>query len=446
MSPAIRVAMVFALCSGCVPIRSDVRIVDYPEGTRHVDRVVQGSRVYRATAEIDDDNLVVQLTQVETCEQADVPLLRRKRITSKTEVPSLLGIHAEWAAGVGSLGLGGLTLLNPERACSQSAQDGTSSTTDPQTCVAVGWSLVGLGAVLTTIAIVDSVRATEEEQDLGTHEGEYVASTRACHAGPVIDTAVALQLGGPEASRPGKTSRLGEVAFSMFDVEADALPSPEHPASVAISGEVVPVKVTDPQHQALVRNLRDNPHSQLAARDLELARSACDTQVDGAARLPVKPDSGDAEITAARDAWQHAKLACGAQWSPDHQQRLDAVQKAITDNRIGAALLALSSGDLDRLDDMFADDPAAAARFRDDPDLLQALRKMVGEPARALVSSGGGHADVEHRLCRARSLFVRLRGQQAWDELKVQVAKNISDLGGGAPSNIVRVMDAARCD
>ena len=201
MSPAIRVAMVFALCGGCVPIRSNVRIVDYPEGTRHVDRVVEGSRIYRATAEIDDDNLVVKLTRIETCEEADIPLLRRKRITSKTEVPSLLGIRAEWTAGVGSLGLGGLTLLNPERACSQT-QDETSSTTDPQTCVALGWSLVGLGAVLTTIAIVDSVRAADEEQDLGTHEGEYIASTRACHAGPAIDTAVELRLGGAAASRP----------------------------------------------------------------------------------------------------------------------------------------------------------------------------------------------------------------------------------------------------
>lgn len=446
MSPVLRIAMVFALCGGCVSIRSDVRIVDYREGMRHVDRVVEGSRVYRAAAEINDDNLVVKLTRVETCEEADVPLLRRKRITSKTEVPSLLGIRAEWTAGLGSLGLGGLTLLNPERGCSQTAQDGTSSMTDPQTCVALGWSLVGLGAVITTIAIADSIRVTDEEQDLGTHEGEYVASTRACHAGPVVDTAVELRLGGAADSRPGQTSRLGEVAFSMFDVEGDALPSPEHPVSIAIGSEVVPVKVTDPQYQALVRNLRDNRHSRLAARDIELARSACDAQVDRAVQLQVKPDSADTEIAAARDAWQRAKLACGTQWSADHQQRLDAVQHAITDNRIGAALLALRSGQLDRLDDVLADDPAAAARFRDDPDLLQPLRKMVGEPARALVSGGRDHADVERRLCRARSTFVRLRGQQAWDLLKLAVARNISELGGGVPSNIVRTLDAAHCD
>jgi hypothetical protein len=195
-----------------------------------------------------------------------------------------------------------------------------------------------------------------------------------------------------------------------------------------------------------VRNLRDNPHSRLAARDIELARSACDAQVDGAAHLQVKPDSGDTEIAAARDGWQHAKLACGAQWSPDHQQRLDVVQQAITDNRIGAALLALRSGRLDRLDDVLADDPGAAKRFRDDPDLLQPLRKMVGEPARALVSGERDRADVERRLCRARSTFVRLRGQQAWDQLKVEVAKNISELGGGVPSNIVRILDATHCD
>lgn len=446
MSPGIRSAMLFALCGGCVAIHRDVKIIDYPEGTRHVDRVVEGSRAYRAASEIDDDNLVVKLTQVETCEKADVPILRRKRVTSKTEVPSLVGIRGEWLGGAGGLVLGGLTVMDPERSCSQTSQNSTSTTTDPQTCVAVGWGLVGLGVVLTTIAIVDSIRVSDEEHDLGTHDGEYAASSRECHAGPVIETAVELRLGTLEVSRGGQTSPSGEVAFSMLDVDSDALPSPGHPATIAIGGTAIPVEITAQQHQALVRNLRDNPHSRFAARDLELARSACDAQVDGAAHLQVKPDSGDAEIATARDAWQHAKLACGAQWSADHQQRLDAVHKAITNSRIGAALVALRSGDLDRLDDVLADDPAAAERFRDDPDLLQPLRKMVGEPARALVSGGHDHADAQRRLCRARSIFVRLRGQQAWDQLKVEVARNISELRGGVPSNIARIMDAARCD
>jgi len=446
MSPEGRYAMLFALCGGCVSIHRDVKIVDYPEGTRHLDRVVEGSRAYRAAAEIDDENLVVKLTQVETCEEADVPILRRKRVTSKAEVPSLVGIHGEWLGAAGGLAMGGLMAMNPERACSQTTQDGSSSTTDPQTCVALGWSLVGLGAVLTTIAIVDSIRVSDEEQDLGTHEGEYAASSRECHAGPVVDTAVELRLGAPAASRRGQTSRFGEVVFSMIDVDGDALPSSTHPASIAIGGKVVPVEVTDQQHRALARNLLANPHSRHAARTIELARSSCDAQVDGAVQLQVKLDSGDAEIAAARNAWRRARLACAAHWTSEQQRRLDAVQKAITNNRIGAALLAVGSGEFDRLDDVLADEPAAAERFREDPDLLQPLRKMVGEPARALVSRGRGRADAQRRLCRARSVFVRLRGQLAWDQLKVEVARNISELGGGVPSNIVRSMDAAHCD
>jgi hypothetical protein len=446
MSPGSWSALLFALCGGCAPIRRDVKIVDYPEGTRHVDRVVEGSHRYHAAADITDDNLVITLTQVEICEDADVPILRRKRMTSKTEIPSLLGIQGEWLSGAGGLILGGLMAVNPERACSQTSQDGSSDMTDPQTCVVLGWSLVGLGAVLTTIAIVDSIRVSDEEQDLGTHEGEYTASRRDCHAGPVSDTAVELRL-GTEAIHRGKTSQSGEVAFSMFDVEGGALPSPEHPASIAIGGDVAPVAVTEQQYQVLVRNLRDNPHSRLAARDLELARSACDAQVDGAARLQVKPDSADTELAAAQGAWQHAKLACGAQWSPDHQQRLDAVQKAIADNRIAAALLALKSGQLDRLVEVLGDDPVAARRFRDDPDLVQPLRSMVGEPTRrALLARGGDRAEAQRQLCRARSVFVRIWGQQAWDQLKVGVASNVSELGGGAPANIVRIMDAVRCD
>jgi hypothetical protein len=41
---------------------------------------------------------------------------------------------------------------------------------------------------------------------------------------------------------------------------------------------------------------------------------------------------------------------------------------------------------------------------------------------------------------------VRIRGTDQWDRLKVEIAKNISELGSGTQSTLVRLMDAARCE
>ena len=440
------VVAVLMVCSSCVSIKRDVKLVDYTEGTQHVDRVVGGSRQYHASAEITDDNLVVKLSKVEICEEADVPVVRRKRLTTKTEVPSLFGIQGEWLTAGGGVVLGGAMLARPETACSSTSQDGTTTTTDPQSCIALGWTLVGIGALVATIAIIDSIRVADEEQDLGTHEGEYTASRRDCHAGPVAGAAVELHLGERDASLSGTTTPLGEVAFSMVDVDEPALPSPSTPASIAIAGEAIPVPITEQQHRVLSSNLLGNPHSRIARSASQIAQKNCDNAVGDAERVQIKPDTADARVAELQDIWRRARADCAARWTAEHQAKYDIAGSAILENRIGAVLVALNAGDLDRVEDLLEHSPDVVARLREDPDVLQPLRRAVGEPTRALVLTKRNDAEIQHRLCRARQTFVKIRGSSDWDQLKVEVAKNISELGGGAQANIVRLMDAARCE
>lgn len=432
--------------AGCVSITSNTRLVEYPEGARHITRVVAGSRTYEAAADVEVVNLVVTLSAKETCEEADVPVVHRTRVTTKTQAPSHFGITEEFLAGFGGLALGGLALINPERACTTTGQTGAASTTDPQSCTALSWALAGVGALITTVAIIDTIRATDSEQDLGTHDGEYEASTHECHVRLVPNTTVELRLGEDALSLPGKTSQDGKVTFSMIDTWEGVLPSAKVPAKLWFGDKAVVVALTDKQGRELSARLRDNPRSRIAHDVAEAAQRSCDQAINNAQQVPITPDSDDVAISASLEAWQRAKTTCATRWTADHQRTAAAAEQAITENRIGAVAIALKARDLDRVDEVLATSKEAAASLRDDPKILQLLGMTVGEPTRALVSREGAIADSQHRLCRARQIFVRIRGADRWDLFKAGVARNVSDLTGRLPSMIVRLMDAARCE
>lgn len=232
----------------------------------------------------------------------------------------------------------------------------------------------------------------------------------------------------------------------MLDAWDELLPSEDAPAKILIGDNVVSVAVTNQQRRELAASLLDNPRSRLARDRAEGAQKSCDAAVANAQKIEIKADSDDAAVGESRDVWDRAKVTCTALWSAEDQLKRDAAEKTISENRIGAIVVALNAGDLDRVEDLLAKNPAITTLVRDDAGIVQLLRKTVGEPARALVSAGRNIAGVQRRLCRARQVFVKIRGEDKWDQFKVEVAKNIGELGGGVPSNIVRLMDAARCE
>jgi hypothetical protein len=445
-SRSVLLPALFAIHAGCVSFTSDTRIVEYPAGTRHIDRVVEGSRAYTAAAEIDGTDLVVTVTKQDRCELAEVPLVRRVRTTTKTEVPSAIGLRGEVLAAATGLVLGGVMIVEPDRTCASTSDDGTRSTVDPATCTAAGWGLVLLGAAIATVAIFDAAGGRDEHEELGIHEGAYERSERACHAGPAADAVVALRLGDHLLELPGQTSEAGVATFSLVDAWSEVLPFPDKPAMLVIGGAVSPVSITIDQHHMLFSNLRASPATRLA-RDLAAAGQArCDQLVNDADQLEIRPDFGEAAMRDARAAWQHARGACAALWTPHHNARHAAAEQAITDSQIDAVVIALTAGDLDRVDQMLDAHPEMIPQLRDDPDTLSLLRKIVGEPTRALAISTAGRSEAGQRLCHARRVFVAIRGRDLWNELKQEVAQNVSELRNAPRSTIVRLMDAARCD
>lgn len=440
------ILLVVAMAVGCAPIKSEVSVVEYPEGTRHMKRAVKGSRTYDAEVQVDGTNLVITLASKEMCEEADVPIVRRKRVTTKTEIPGKFGIAGEYLAGGAGIVLGGLIVANPERACTSTDGSGNTTMNDPQDCVTLGWGIVAAGAIVVGIAAIDSIRVADEEVDLGTREGAYEAEARECHAGPVGDKNVELQLGKGELALQGKTSEGGEVTFALLDAWDDILPTPGTPGKLIVGDETVQLSITDKQSKDLATALYDNLHSRVARDASEETQKRCDAAVAAAQQQPVRADSADVAVADARESWQRAKAKCGLLWNADDQSRRDAAEKAIGENRVGAVVLALNAGNLDRVDELLNADKGLAALLHDDPGVIQLLRKIVGEPTRAMTAGGKDVADSQRRLCRARRLFVTIRGAEKWNQFKLEVAQNVSELGGGVPSNIVRLMDAAPCD
>ena len=433
-----------ALLAGCVAYTRDTRIVEFPAGTRHIDRIVDGSRSYHASAEIEGTDLVVTLAKVERCEVADVPLVRRVRITTKTEVPSPIGLSGELIAGIVGTVVGVAAIADPTQACTSNRSDGTASTVDPATCTTAGWGLVGVGASLLVLGVVDTVRGSDEQEPLDVVEGPYERSEQVCHDGPAAHTTVELQLGEHRLDLTGKTAADGVVRFSLLDAPSDLLPSPDAPAQLAVGRAVLALDVRHDQRGALFTHLLASPGSRVVADLADDAQGRCDRDVARARQPVIAWD--DANIREARARWQRAQATCLARWTADHQRDRDASEHAILDNRVDTVVAALTANDLDRVDDVLAVHPETIAGLRDRSDVVMLLRRLVGEPTRAVAAAATASADARERLCRARHIFVAIRGEPAWRELQQQIAQNVSELDGTPRATIVRKMDAARCD
>jgi hypothetical protein len=127
-----RLAAGLALCVGCATLKTETRIVEYPEGTRHVKRVVPGSRTYEAALQVRGVDLLLTLSTQTICEEAEVPLVRRKRITTRTSTNS--AILGEYWLGATGVALGGIIITYPQRVCTSPGTAGGE--TDPEDCAA----------------------------------------------------------------------------------------------------------------------------------------------------------------------------------------------------------------------------------------------------------------------------------------------------------------------
>lgn len=444
MTVARALAGLVVVLGGCMSYTRDIRVVEYPAGTRHVDRAVAGSRSYHASAAIEGAELMVTLSQAERCEVADVPLVRRVRVTAKTQVPSPIGLRGEFLAGALAAVLGGAMIADPGRACASNDSDGAASGVDPATCSASGWGIVLVGAAITSLAIVDAARGSDEQEPLDVVEGAYERSEQACHNGPADGVAVELRLGDHLVDLPGKTSPQGVVSFSMIETPSNLLPSPEAPAQLAVGGEVIMLDVSYAQRGTLFRNLLASRSSRVVADLADSAQARCDRDVDRARHGAIALD--DTTIHEALERWQEAQTTCAARWTPDHQRERETSERAILDNRIDTVIAALTANQLDLVDHVLAEYPRVASALLGRPEVIALLRKLVGEPARAIAARGAAAPDARDRLCRAHRIVVAIGTEITWTKIESQIAQNISELAGTPPATIVRKLETARCE
>ncbi len=425
--------------AGCAQIASNVRIVEIPEGSQHVSRTVKDSRDYAAQLQIRGTTIAFAITTHERCEEADVPIVRKIRITDRHEVQKSVGITSELLIGAAGVVLGGLLVANPERGC---RSDGTSEMTDPQTCVALGWAVVAAGGVGVGIGLVDTIRLADSKVDLGTQEGPYEAKTTTCHEGPLARMDVVLQLGGGAFVARKQTSANGEVEFDLLDAPEHAIPTKAQPGELRVATDVLPLAITEDQASLLSGALYDAPGSRVARDAADGRKLRCDGRLDRAEKLLVRADTNDADVETAREAWRDAKSKCADDWTVDHQRRRDVGEVAIVENRVAAVLLALTTSNLERVDELVEEQ--LLPHLRGDAGVRLQLERLVIEPTQALVK-GKAEDAIQHRLCRARQTFLKIRGAKHWADLKAKLAQSMFELRGLAKQSTERLMDAAPC-
>jgi len=195
-------ALLAVASGGCASVRADVRYVDRVEATRHVDRIVPGSRSYTASADVIGEYLVVTLLRDDACESVEIRLVRRHRITSLTA----------------------------------SAADAS-----------------------------DSMHLQDTIDDLGVHEDSSIVGTHRCNRGPAGREPVELELDVPgRVTRlPSITSSVGHARFAMQSVSAEAL-APDAQIRIRTREAYIDLRLVDDQRLRLVAALQADPASRMS--------------------------------------------------------------------------------------------------------------------------------------------------------------------------------------
>jgi len=153
------------MASGCAQIvsRSTVEIVPRTDATPLVIGPPGGqidARGVEARWSQDGDRLALSLAENRTCLSVrHVPVTRIERVVRKTAAGAM---WFEYGLGAGALALGLSGLIVPERFSQASVTVDGQTVQDKSTGYRIGGIFTGLGAILLTAAVVDTVRTRDE--------------------------------------------------------------------------------------------------------------------------------------------------------------------------------------------------------------------------------------------------------------------------------------------
>lgn len=252
--PSSRVALLAALALGCgcaqIESSSVVEIMPRPDARPLVLGPPGGEITARGVAVQwvqDGDRLALHLDESRACASVrHVPVVRVERIHRKTA-----GGAMWWEYGLGAAALaGGLVgLIRPEAFSQATIQSDGVTVQDTATGYRIGGIFTGIGTLLLTAAVVDTVRTRDEVLYTDAYRRERGGAVECREPSVALrDTEVELLVGEWSSAEP--TDGEGKVRFLLPEV--DALPQEARDAIAAYEAWVAAKADADEKARAAV--------------------------------------------------------------------------------------------------------------------------------------------------------------------------------------------------
>ncbi len=192
-----------------------------------------------ALARVFQDGTTLTVTAARACDIRETATVRRTarrdRINASPTLDWVLG-----GLGVGAVGAGAIVYADASKVHPRDDTSREYNPVGPDNARLAGGALVVAGAALASVALVDAVRTSGEEQETSVVElpGETVSRSVRCKRHPLVGAPVALALPGAKAPIPsGQTDAAGKLTVRLEQVlQDDSAAGATGEASVLVAG------------------------------------------------------------------------------------------------------------------------------------------------------------------------------------------------------------------
>ncbi len=419
MQAGWRLGLVALAASGCARISTKVEYSDtLVSRATKVTTVEESLRYLTSAPSVVGTNVVVEVKSEETCRTKITPWYRRTTQVTRELRPDATGkAFGPATTGVTGLllaGMGAYSVANAQSLADMSRQsDGTTSTPDDYRNL--GAVLIGTGAIVGTVALIDAFRLRDEVRDGGEHAGNPEVSEDSCHRKALSNAKVVARVDRVTGfETESATNANGVARFSMLELPSNALGGHSLVLSLAIGDAIVPVRFGSAEIEALRNSLDTAPDSRIS-RDREAKKTAtCQYLVDTVGAEHVTSDTGDRQVARLQRDWDHAKATCGDKWLPEHEQRLASFKVEVEASAKDRATLACKDAVATAREAISLDaEDTGIDAARTACDGVENGSKLIGALEEAQRRRKAEQARAEQRAASADALMARMRASDA---------------------------------
>lgn len=414
-------ALVSVAVAGCARIKTTVSYTDtLVSRATKVTTVDDSLRYLTSSPAVAGTSIVVKIKSEETCRTKITPIYRRTAHIAREPRPDATGtaLRPSTIGVLGALvaGSGIYMAADADRLAAMDMQTGDPNATSADGYRGLGALMIGTGAVMGIVALVDAYRLRDEVRDEGEHGGEPDVSQEPCHRKTLANSRVIARVDRlSNFEVQAATNDEGTVRFPMLELPGTALGGHNLTVNVAIGDAQVPVRLGSSEIDSLRANLEADPDSKIS-RDREAKKTAtCQYLVDTVAAERVTSETSDRQVARLQRDWEQAKATCGDKWIPEHEQRLAKFKADVEASAKERATRACQDAVATARETISLDGDVATEidAARKACDGIESGPKLLGALDEALRRRKAERVRAEQRTASTEALATRMRAHDA---------------------------------